>query len=253
MDIQFLSKLGFSDKSAKVYLALLQLGPSSVRNLAEFCGLNRGTTYDALKWLQEADIVSFYKKDSKQHFVAENPEKLHILIQNREEELQRVDKQLDKRIPELQALYNKGGERPVAKYFERKEIVHILEDVLETCESSAEAEYRIYSAEGLRKYLYEDFPTFSDARIAKGISVKAIAMGEGGELRGLDDRKWIGKETNPVNQNDSGFVPTYIIIYPGKTAYISLNAHDEPVGVVVENDGVYETQKLIFDELWNKL
>lgn len=244
MDIDILKKLGFSEKSAKIYLALLQLGPSSVRNLAEFCSLNRGTTYDSLKWLQERGVVNYYKKDSKQHFVAENPEKLHRMIQDQQDELTRVDQVLERSLPELQALYNKGGERPVARYYSRKEIPQILEDVLESCEQADEPVYRIYSAEGMRKYLYEGFPTFSDARISKGIEVRVIAVGEGGELRGLDERKWLGKKSE---------TPTYILIYPGKTAYISLDAKGEPVGVVIENDGVAETQKLIFDQLWQTL
>ena len=211
-------------------MALLRLGPSSVRVLAEKCGLNRGTTYDALKWLQDVNVVGYYKKESKQHFVAENPEKLHDMVRLQESELRQVDIQLDKFIPELSALHSRGGERPVARYYEKGGIREILEDVLVTCEQDAEAEYRIYSAAGIREYLYDGFPTFSDARIAKGISVKVIAIGKGGELRGMDERKWLKTEDE---------TPTYIIIYPGKTAYISLNAKNEPVGVVIENEGVY--------------
>jgi hypothetical protein len=118
-----------------------------------------------------------------------------------------------------------------------------LQDVLDTCEASDELNYRIYSSSGIREYLYEDFPTFSDVRIGKGIAVKAIAFGEGGELRGLDERKWLKSEVS---------TPTYIIIYPGKTAYISLDAKNELVGVVIENEGICETQKVIFDSLWDK-
>ena len=241
---ELLNKLGFSDKSAKVYLALLQLGPSSVRKLAEFCELNRGTTYDTLKWLQEKGIVTFYQKQTKQYFVAENPEKLLNLAKNQEEELKEAQKRISKAIPELQALYNKGGERPVARYYEKDEISKILQDVLDTCEETGDMMYRIYSAEEIREYLYDSFDTFSDVRIAKGIAVKVIAMGKGGELRGLDERKWL--KTIEIN-------PTYIILYPGKTAYISLNAKKEPIGVVIENDGVFETQKIIFDNLWKNL
>ena len=62
MNINYLKKLGFSDKTAKVYLGLLLLGPSSVRALASHVEYNRGTTYDALKWLQEEGVVSFFKK-----------------------------------------------------------------------------------------------------------------------------------------------------------------------------------------------
>lgn len=244
MNIDLLKKLGFSDKSAQIYLVLLSLGPSSVRNLADYCGLNRGTTYDNLKWLQDEGLVSFYHKDSKQTFVAEEPEKLQALVKTRENELQKVNNKLEKFIPELQALYNSGGERPVARYYERSELNNILADVLETCENSEEKIYRIYSAEGIRNYLYENFPSFSDARVAKNISVKAIAVGEGGELRGLDERKWLDSE----DKN-----PTYIIIYPGKTAYISLDAKNEPIGVVIENVGICQMQKLIFDNLWEKL
>jgi sugar-specific transcriptional regulator TrmB len=244
MDINFLKKLGFSDKEAKVYLALLYLGPSPVRKLAQQSELNRGTTYDALKWLQEQGLVNFYNKESKQYFVAENPDTLHELVRHQELEVKDVKRQLEGVVPELQALYNKGGERPVARYFEASELNTILDDVLSTCEFSEEKLYRVYSVEGLREQLYKDFSTFSDVRIAKGIAVKAIAIGEGGTLRGLDERKWL---------KGNAKTPTYIFIYPGKTAYISFNAHKEPVGVVIENAGVYETQKLVFDSFWNLL
>ncbi len=244
MDIDLLKSLGFSDKSAKIYLALLSLGPSSVRNLAEFCNLNRGTLYDNLKWLQEKGIITYYQKDTKQYFVADDPDRLKRLVENQQKELKEAEIKLEKTIPELQALYNRGGERPVARYYEKKEIGQILEDVLNTCEETGESEYRIYSAAGIREYLYNSFVTFSDVRIGKNIAVKVIAMGEGGELRGLDQRKWLKVE----NAN-----PTYIIIYPGKTAYISLNAKKELVGVVIENEGIYQTQKIIFEGLWNKL
>ncbi|HYE59627.1 MAG TPA: helix-turn-helix domain-containing protein, partial [Candidatus Kapabacteria bacterium] len=73
MDINILKKLGFSDKSATVYLVLLQHGPSSVRQIAEIARLNRGTTYDTLIWLKEKGIVDYYKKDTKQSFVALDP------------------------------------------------------------------------------------------------------------------------------------------------------------------------------------
>ena len=194
--------------------------------------------------MQEKEIVAYYQKETKQYFVAEDPEKLHQLVKKQQAELAEADQKLEKTVPELQALYNKGDERPVARYYERKEINQILEDVLNICEQTGENLYRIYSTVGIREYLYDNFETFSDVRIAKDIAVRVIAIGEGGELRGLDERKWLKMEIK---------TPTYIIIYPGKTAYISLNAKKELVGVVIENEGIYQTQKSIFDNLWGKL
>lgn len=240
-----LQSLGFSDKAANIYLALLSLGPSSVRKLAEKAGLNRGTVYDTLKWLQEENLVDYYEKDSKQYFVAEDPSRLQDLLNRRSAVLNDLDKKMSDFIPELKSIYDKGGERPVARYYEKKDVHKILEDVLNTCEKTGENLYRIYSTAGIRENIYDDFPSFSDARVAKGIRVKVIAIGAGGELRGLDERKWLEIKDQST--------PTYIIIYKGKTAYISLNAQHEPVGVVIENNGVYETQKNIFDSLWVKL
>lgn len=243
MDISLLKKLGFSDKNAKIYLALLGLGPSSVRDLAQSCDLNRGTTYDALQWLQEVGLVNYYKQDTKQLFVAENPIQLKNLVQEKMSELKSVEDDLGQLTTELQAMYARAGERPVVRYYSKDELNQILEDVLNVCGESEEKIYRIYSVEGLRKYLYENFPSFSDARVARGIKVKAFAIGAGGELRGLDERKWLADAGTTT-------VGTYIIIYPGKTAYISLDAKNEPIGVIIENKGVSETQQLVFDELW---
>ena len=244
MDINLLKKLGFSDKMAKIYLVLLGLGPSSVRKLAESSGLNRGTIYEVLKHLQEKQVVRFYKEDTKQLFVAEDPDKLRDVVFRQENELKKLGSSLDKLLPELHALHNPGGQRPIAKYYNNDEIRMILEDVLTTCEDSDESGYLAYSTEGLREGLYKNFPTFSDVRIAKGINVKVIAIGMGGELRGLDERKWIEQKVE---------TPTYIIIYSGKTAYISLNVKKELVGVVIENEGIYATQKIIFNNLWEKI
>ena len=122
-----LKKIGFSDKSAQIYMALLQLGPSSVRSLADHCALNRGTTYDSLKWMQEQGIVSFYHEDAKQHFVAESPEKLLRLIEVQTHDLEEAGHAIGRSIPELTALYHKGGERPVARYVGKDELKAILE------------------------------------------------------------------------------------------------------------------------------
>ncbi len=244
MHTNFLQKLGFSDKMSTVYVGLLRLGPSSVREVAENTGINRGTVHELLKELREKDLVGFYEKDSKQYFVAEDPARLNVLLVKQMEDLQEVKKEINQFVPELKSLHDKGGDRPVARYFEKEKIHEILEDVLEVCERSGEMEYRIYSTVGIREYIYDSFETFSDVRLAKGIAVKAIAIGQGGELRGLDQRKWL----------EASFgTQTYIIIYPGKTAYISLDAKNEPVGVVIENSGVCETQKNIFDSLWSKI
>lgn len=235
-----LKDFGLSEKAVKVYLALLSAGPKSVRKVAEETGINRGTTYDILKDLQEKGLVSYYHKHKKQYFAAEDPAKLKTAIKRRQEDFDKICRKVIDIIPELQSLHERGEKKPVARFYEGdKGIKTILEDVLETGE-----DYSVYSAESIRPFLYREYPSFTRDRIKRKINVRVIAIGKGGRERGLDERKWLSKEEG---------APTYTIIYKNKTALISLDISGAPLGVIIEDEGIYLTQKLIFETLWRKL
>ncbi|HYV33550.1 MAG TPA: helix-turn-helix domain-containing protein [Candidatus Limnocylindria bacterium] len=246
MEIQVILKnFGLSEKEIAVYLALIELGPSSVRDISAKSKVNRGTSYDILKSLMEIGVVSYYNKESKQYFIAEPPEKLLSAIDQKKEDLDEVRGHIEQSLPLIKTLFEKQGGKPSVKLYEgAKGIRQILEDVLQ----SAEKEYYLYSSSTVqdRKNIYSDIPDFSKKRIAKNIKVKIISLGEGGQLAGLDERKQM-----PTGEND--IKSTHEIIYAGKVAHISLDDKENPVGVVIQNEAIYQTQKLIFDQVWNKL
>lgn len=245
MDVTNLKKLGLSDKEVKVYISLLEYGAISVRSLAELAGLNRGTTYDILKRLQEVGLVSYYHQHTKQKFIAEDPEKLLGLIESKEKEIKNVKSGINNLIPELKSLQDKGGSGPVTKYFEgARGVKYILDDVLLSFEKQEEKEYFIYSAANVSDDINDAYPDFTKTRIKKKIKVKAISLSKGGKVNGLDERKWLG--TN----NESA---TFILLYSGKCAYISRDVKGSPVGVIIENENIYQTQKTIFLEIWKNL
>ena len=108
-------------------------------------------------------------------------------------------------------------------------------------------EYFTYSVEGVREDIYSAFPSFNKKRIKAGLKVNAISLSEGGDTYGLDERRWL-----KVGKQDS-LDMTYIIIYAGKCAYISRDTRNKPVGVIIENKMIYQTQKIIFKQLWSTL
>lgn len=246
MEIQIILKnFGLSEKEIAVYLALVELGPSSVREIAAKSKVNRGTSYDILKSLIGIGIVSYYNKESKQYFVAEQPEKLLSAIDQKKEDLEEVRKNVEDSLPLIKTLFEKQGGKPAVKLYEgAKGIKLILEDVL----ACGEKEYYLYSSATAanRKSVYEAMPDFSKKRVAKKINVKIISLGEGGQLVGLDERKQMPTAGKQINS-------THEIIYAGKVAHISIDKNDDPVGVVIQNDAIYQTQKLIFEFNWSKL
>jgi sugar-specific transcriptional regulator TrmB len=249
MDISILKKLGLSDKEIKIYLKLLENGPLSVRTVAQAAFLNRGTAYDVLKDLMKIGLVSYFHKDTKQHFVAEDPSRLIKLLSNREDELKSIKNRIEEIVPDLKILQNSQNNKPVTKYYEgSRGIKFILSDLLSAMKEVKNKEYFIYSAPGIKEDVYAAYPDFIKKRIKYKIKVKTISLSEGGSIYGLDERKWLISQKNKLTP-----AMTYIIIYSDKCAFISRDRSNTPVGVIIENKMIYETQKLIFLQLWNLL
>jgi HTH-type transcriptional regulator, sugar sensing transcriptional regulator len=242
--MKIFEKLGFSENEEKVYVYLLKNGGASIRQVAGDTGINRGTVYEALKMLTDRGLVSHSQKKQRQQFVAEDPAILKTLFKEERTRLISIRKDLSKSLPSLEAFYQTKHEQPVIKIQEGHTGTKIiLEDVLKTTVDEPGKEYRVYSAANIREYLYYNFASFSERRIKLGIKAKVIAIGAGGEIRGLDERRWITSKRG---------APAYVIIYGKKMAIISL-AQGRPHSVVIEDAGLAETQKLVFDSLWGKL
>jgi HTH-type transcriptional regulator, sugar sensing transcriptional regulator len=246
MEIQhILNQLGFNDKETRVYLTLLSGGPSSVRKLAADTGANRGTVYDALKLLQRHGLVGIYQKHKKQFFLAEDPQKLIEVVEHRERSISALRRQLAELLPEIRSVYAFGGTKPVVKYYEGPKGVNIiLRDVLQTMSDRSDKTYCVYSSLSLREHLYKSYPHFTQERIARNLRVKVIAMGAGGEDQPLAERRWLSR--------DEG-APTYSIIYGSKVAFFSIGGNDNLLGVLIEDPSVAETERIIFDRVWEAL
>jgi len=245
MLITTLEQLGLSEKQAKTYLACLRLGPAPVRRIAEETNLNRGTCYDALKGLMEKGLVSYYHQDKHKYFVAEDPGKLKELIRSREQEFKKAGQRVAKIIPELKSIYDNAEDKPVVKYYEGLSGIRtILKDLLHSFEGAEKKGYFVYSAADIRDYLYRAYPEFTGERIQAKIRVRVIAIGSGGRLCGLDKRKWLSRAKSS---------PTYILIYQKKIALISVDKNKIPRGVIIEDEGIYHTQILLFEKMWRFL
>jgi len=242
---EVLELLGLTQKDADVYQALLKLGTAPLRRIAEEAGLNRGTAYDALKHLLDVGLVSYVDAKTHRYFIGEDPHKLRGLATRREVAMREASQALDGVIPALTEMSGTTGHRPTVRYFEGEEGVHaILEDVLTTTERAETKTYRVYSTAAIRDRKNDAWPTFNKERVKRGVRVRALAIGEGGTTAGLDERKWLSRKES---------TPSYIAIYPGKTAYVSVDTRNQLFGVIIEDAAIAATQQLIFDALWKTL
>src|SRR5258708_24050338 len=81
--IDYLKQLDLSDVEAKLYLMLLQTGPTSVRDLAQTIDIKRTTAYFYIDQLVEKGLIMKLVQGSKKLVAANEPESLMPLVEKK--------------------------------------------------------------------------------------------------------------------------------------------------------------------------
>ena len=130
---QILSELSLNDVEIKVFLAHLELGPAVASKIASSAGLNRVTTYEALKRLSKKGLVKIRAKKGNtiRYFEAEDLETLQDKLGAKKTELETLIEEAGSLKTEFRSLYKMSAEKPVVLFYEGKEgIKTVLKDTL---------------------------------------------------------------------------------------------------------------------------
>lgn len=113
-----LAELGLASKEADTYLAMLELGPSSVQDIAKKAGINRTTTYVMLEGLKKYGLVSTFERGKKTLFAAENPEQLLDILTRESDVISAKKNKLEASLPRLLAIFNTVDDKPRVRFME---------------------------------------------------------------------------------------------------------------------------------------
>jgi len=129
MKIQkYLTLLGLSEREARVYQALLNLGPSTITKIVNETSIPSSKIYDILERLEHKGLVSHILIKGKKEFHPSDPKKLFDLIKEKEDLINEI-------LPELDDLYKSTSEKIEAEIYKGKEgLKTILQDTLNSKE-----------------------------------------------------------------------------------------------------------------------
>jgi len=241
-----LAQLGLDDRQVRIYTALHGLGQASIRDVAAEAGVNRGSTYETLKQLVTLGLVSYLPKGRRRVFQAEDPERLLSLAEGKQQALTQAVEALRRDIiPDLKQSRPEFSSDKVRFYEGDDGVELVLRDILDCTARNGDKQYSVISTKALREHLYRPFPNFTRTRVQRGIHVRVLAVGEGGDDAELAERKWL-----PAG---AGTDASYIAIYPPKVAMITLANRNYPVVVIIDSAAIASTQQLLFDTLWELL
>ncbi|MEE9323835.1 MAG: helix-turn-helix domain-containing protein [Candidatus Aenigmarchaeota archaeon] len=102
--LEDLLKIGLTEGEAKIYVALLELGPSSVGPVRKRTKISHSNIYEILERLIKKGIVTIIIKNNVRTFRAVSPSNLAKYLDMKEEELVRQRRILEQAMPRIEAL-----------------------------------------------------------------------------------------------------------------------------------------------------
>ncbi len=240
-----LERFGLSDKEAKTYLAVLELGSASAQEIAHRAGLKRPTAYFAMEKLSQLGLMSTFQRGKKQYFAAESPERLISLITERKKKTQALEEEMREIVPDLNNLFHLAGEKPRVHFFEGKDgIKAIQNDILKSKAKNIEEIYpkdefvKLFSAEERKEYITK--------RKLKKIKIRAIYSSTERIALAKDPfvkTKHLASGKFPISAD--------IVIYGDKIAIATYKG--KLMGAIIESKEIAETLRLIFNLAWSVL
>lgn len=242
-----LEKLGLSEKEAKVYLASLELGPASVQQIATKADILRPTTYLILESMLKKGLMTTAEKGKKTLFTAEPPEQLDKFLDHQVHALEDVRADLQKVLPDLEAVYNLTGERPKVRFYDGIAGLDASEDDLYRNLSEKDVMYSFTPLDEAER-------TFPDTRTAQ--PAKRLELGVWAYVIYTREAGALPNATSKREKRKARFLPKdkfpfrgLVTIVPGKRVQIA-HCLGRQFGVLIEDAEIANSFKIIWDLAW---
>jgi sugar-specific transcriptional regulator TrmB len=108
--------VGLTPGEAKVYLAMIHIGPSRVGKIVEISGVSQSKIYNVLDRLILKGLASYNLQDNIKYFQSLEPSRLHEYIQRKEDEVRRQKEALTQIISDLSKNVN-AAKRSTSEIF----------------------------------------------------------------------------------------------------------------------------------------
>lgn len=239
-----MENIGFSEKKAKIYLAILELGEASVIDISKKIGIKRTTVYNILPELISEGYVKKTSKNKKSLFFVEDPD---LLKNNLEDKLATLKEAL----PEIKSLQNIFPFKPKITFYEGfGGIKEIYKDTLNSL-NSGDIILSFTGITNFERLIPHDISReYIANRVKKKIRARIIAT------RSSVMEKW--KENAPKELREIKIIDDSkykfdgdIEIYGNKVALISYK--ENFIGVVIESKEINQMQRLAFEIMWNSI
>jgi sugar-specific transcriptional regulator TrmB len=242
--IEILKEIGLTEHESSVYFTMVSLGPCPVLKIARASEVKRTTIYSVIDSLKEKGLVRVELKGFKSLFVAESPEKLENILEQRKNKLKN-------HLKDFMEIYNKGGGETLIKIYEGMEGIRPVYNSLLSDIKPGE-DYLIIAgmekAYALDKEFYDDL---RERRSKMPIKIRMLVTDPENE----ESQKALKYQQN-FNMQVKLLPPetkltTNMVITPQRLLIHQLG---QPVmAIVIENKSTIKMHQELFEVMWNSI
>lgn len=224
--------IGFNDKDAEIYLALIKLEKANIAEIMKTTSIERRTIYDVLERLIQKGWASYFEENGKKYYLPTKPEIILQDLENKKENFQKI-------IPKLNSLKEKSSEAKVEILKGTKGLRTIFMEIINLHETH-------YSFGNITPFISDekyvpavkDFLSYLEERSVKEKVIypkgENIVKIKGGQYKELDEKL---------------IPPTPTIIYGDITAQFIFT---DPITIIkISSPEITKTNKKYFDTFWN--
>ena len=225
-----LQDVGLTGNESKVYLTLLELGPSHAGLVSRKSGLHRRVVYDTIEMLIQKGLVGYIVRNNVKLFQCVHPHRLVELLEEKEQIVESV-------MPYMIELFAKTKEKEETNFYTgRNGLKTVFEDQLVIGKEILILGASPTAYEMLEFY----FHWFDKRRIEKRIKTRVIFhQGRVHKIPLSEIRHLPQKYSSPLAVN----------IYGNKVALILWNK-EKPLAIVIKNKEISEGYRKYFELLW---
>jgi sugar-specific transcriptional regulator TrmB len=125
-------KLGLTEKEVRVYLAALELGYTSVQEIAQKAQISRPTAYEIIKSLEKKELITQSKEKGRRYFTAQSPDNLLGILKRQKKELEEKEREFIRIIAALRTKYYLSDKRGIKVYQGKSGLEILFDDFLTT-------------------------------------------------------------------------------------------------------------------------
>ncbi|MFC1801408.1 TrmB family transcriptional regulator [Nanoarchaeota archaeon] len=238
MDTEIFRELGFTERELKVYLALLELGSTTVGPITTKTKLQAAKVYETLDKLIEKGLVSFVIVSKTKHFQASDPKEILNLIDERKRRFKDV-------LGELRLKQKHAESKQIAVVHEGfksfKALFNRIEDELSNGDS--------YWAFAFKKEYYTPAASLFLRSFHKKLEKKKIqdrVIGHHSVKKSIQ-KTFEGNKNIKIKYTNND-TPLGVIIIKNKV--INLIWGERPTAIEITSEQIHEQYKKFFLELW---